>query len=51
MIFGPPIPVERAAAHRPLNRRTVAQTTEQIRAALAALVSASAPGTAQREAA
>jgi 1-acyl-sn-glycerol-3-phosphate acyltransferase len=51
MVFGPPIPVERAADHQPLNRRAVARTTEQIRAALAALVSASAPGTAQREAA
>jgi 1-acyl-sn-glycerol-3-phosphate acyltransferase len=38
MIFGEPILVDRYPSNRPLNRRLVAHTTEQIRVALADLV-------------
>lgn len=51
MIFGAPIPVERHPADQPLNRRLVAQTTEQIRVALAELVAATTPWPDARKAA
>jgi 1-acyl-sn-glycerol-3-phosphate acyltransferase len=38
MVFGDPIPVDQYPVDRPLNRRVVAAKTEEIRVALAALV-------------
>lgn len=42
IVLGAPIPVDRCPDERPLNRRTVAAKTEEVRSALAGLVASSA---------